>query len=358
MKNLHNRVSRDLLLDRMAKDSTPRITFSFYKYAHILNPNFFRDHLYCELSKHGVLGRIYVSKEGVNGQASVAAEDFDKCRQALYDISFLNGCRLNTAIEDKNLSFFKLTIKVREKIVADGLEDETFDTTDRGKHIEAEEFNDLAAKDNTVIVDMRNHYESEVGHFEGAICPDVETFRESLPIVEDILTPHREDNILLYCTGGIRCEKASAYFKHKGFKNVHQLNGGIIEYAKQCKEKGLENKFKGKNFVFDERLGETITEDVISKCHQCGAPSNDHKNCKNDQCHILFIQCEECGAKYDECCSAKCQDFLALSYEDQEKYKNEITFNGTTSGKGRYNSLNKDEKLVLPVKQVDTSRPI
>ena len=348
MKNLHNRVSRDLLLDRLAKDDTPRITFSFYRYAHILNPTFFRDHLYTVLSEHGVMGRIYVSKEGINGQASVIAENFDNCKNALYDITFLDGCRLNTAIEDDGKSFFKLTIKVREKIVADGLDDESFDTTDRGKHIKAKEFNELADKENTVIVDMRNHYESEVGHFEGAICPDVETFRESLPIVEDILTPHKEEYILLYCTGGIRCEKASAYFKHKGFKNVHQLDGGIIEYARQCKENDLENKFKGKNFVFDERLGESITDDVISKCHQCGAPSNDHKNCINDHCHILFIQCEECAKKYDMCCSAKCQDYILLPEEDQEKFKNVITFNGTTSGKGRYNGLNKDERLELP----------
>ncbi len=352
MKNLHNRVSRDLLLDRLAKDDTPRITFSFYKYAHILNPPFFRDHLYTKLSEHGVLGRIYVSKEGINGQASVIAKNFEHCKNVLYDITFLDGCRLNTAIEDDGKSFFKLTIKVRNKIVADGLDDETFDTTNRGIHLEAVEFNNLADQDNTVIVDMRNHYESEVGHFEEAICPDVETFRESLPIVEKILTPHKEENILLYCTGGIRCEKASAYFKHKGFKNVHQLNGGIIEYARQCKEKGIENKFKGKNFVFDERLGEAISNDVISKCHQCGASSNDHKNCKNDHCHILFIQCDNCKKIYNGCCSLKCKDFYALSESKQETYKNDITFNGTLSGKGRYNSLNKDEMLILPDKKI------
>ena len=348
MKNLHNRVSRDLLLDRLAKDNTPRTTFSFYKYAHILNPPFFRNHLYTVLQRHGVLGRIYVSKEGLNGQVSVISENFEKCKKELYDITFLDGCRLNTAIEDDGKSFFKLTIKVREKIVADGLNDETFDTTDRGKHINANEFNELANQEGTVIVDMRNHYESEVGHFEGAICPDVETFRESLPIVEDIITPHKEDNILLYCTGGIRCEKASAYFKHKGFKNVHQLNGGIIEYTRECKENGLDNKFRGKNFVFDERLGEKISDDVIAKCHQCGAPSDHHKNCKNDHCHILFIQCDKCASQYNQCCSKKCKDYLELSLEDQEKYKTAVTFNGTVSGKGRYNGLNKEERLVLP----------
>lgn len=345
MKNLHNRVSRDLLLKRLAEDDTERITFSFYQYAHILNPPFFRDHLYYHLAQHGVMGRIYIAKEGINGQASVAKENYEACKQALYDITFLKDCRINTAIEDDGKSFFKLTIKVRNKIVADGLNDATFDTTDRGKHINAREFNRLASEDDTVIVDMRNHYESEVGHFDKAICPDVETFRESLPIVEDILTPHKENNILLYCTGGIRCEKASAYFKHKGFENVHQLDGGIIEYSRQCKEEGIDNRFKGKNFVFDERLGETISEDVISKCHQCGKPSNTHKNCSNEHCHILFIQCDECADQYNDSCSLKCQEYQDLDPEIIEKYKNEIEFNGTHSGKGRYNSLNKDEPL-------------
>ena len=347
MKNFHNRVSRDLLLDRLAMDDTKRITFSFYTYAHILNPPFFRDHLYTILSEQEVLGRIYVSKEGINGQASVSLDFFEKCKAALYSITFLKGCRLNTAIEDDGKSFFKLTIKVREKIVADGLDDKTFDVTNRGKHLDAREFNDLSDSIKTVVVDMRNHYESEVGHFKNAICPDVETFRESLPIVEEMIDAHKENNVLLYCTGGIRCEKASAYFKHKGFKKVFQLDGGIIEYARQCKELGIENRFLGKNFVFDERLGETISEDIISKCHQCGNPSNIHKNCKNDQCHILFIQCDQCSKKYDDCCSLKCSEYIDLSDEIKSNIKTDIIFNGTYSGKGRYNALNKDEGLVF-----------
>ena len=159
---------------------------------------------------------------------------------------------------------------------------------------------------------MRNHYESEVGHFESAVTPDVETFRESLPIIEKMLEEDKDKNIVMYCTGGIRCEKASAYYKHKGFKNVYQLEGGIIEYARQVETQGLKNKFKGKNFVFDERMGERISEEIISKCHQCGEPSDLHVNCANDACHILFIQCENCATTYDNCCSEKCKDFTKL----------------------------------------------
>ena len=129
---------------------------------------------------------------------------------------------------------------MRDKIVADGLNDETFDVTNRGVHVDADTFNKLIDNPNTVLVDMRNHYESEIGHFKNAITPDVDTFRESLDIIEEDLKDHKEDkNLVMYCTGGIRCEKASAYYKHKGFKKVFQLDGGIINYVRQVNEKGL-----------------------------------------------------------------------------------------------------------------------
>ena len=347
MKHLYNRVDKRVLKAELNERAENRKTLSFYTYANIKNPNFFRDHLYYTLAQHKVLGRIYVAAEGVNGQLSVPEKKFDAFKRSLYEIDFLNDCRLNIAIDDNGLSFYKLTIKVKNKIVADGLDDSSFDVTDRGVHLDAKAFNEISEDENTVIVDMRNHYESEVGHFDNAICPDVETFKESLPIVEEILADKKEANIVMYCTGGIRCEKASAYYKHKGFKNVYQLEGGIIEYARQVQKGKLENKFKGKNFVFDDRLGEKITDDVISKCHQCGLPSDSHTNCINDACHILFIQCKNCGTKYGQCCSVKCQQFHDLSPEEKDKIKYRIKFNGTKFGKGRYKALLKDEMLDL-----------
>jgi UPF0176 protein len=206
-------------------------------------------------------------------------------------------------------------------------------------------FNELTNQDDTIVVDMRNHYESEVGHFDTAITPDVETFKEALVHVEDVLQDHKEKNIIMYCTGGIRCEKASAYYKHKGFKNVFQLDGGIIEYARQVDQLGIDNEFKGKNFVFDERLGERIGDEIISKCHQCGASCDTHINCSNESCHILFIQCEECAEQYTSCCSVKCKDFNALPEEEQDSIRPKVEFNGTKFGKGRYKALHKDEVL-------------
>ena len=344
-KTLYNRVNKELLKQKLEQEGIERTTLSFYQYAHIANPQLFRDHLYLSLDEVGVLGRIYVSGEGVNGQISVPTSQMDAFKAVMNSIDFLKDIRHNIAIEDDGKSFIKLKIKVRDKIVADGLDDSTFDVTKKGVHLTAEKFNTLTDDPNTIVVDMRNHYESEVGKFKMAITPDVETFREALPVVEKMLEEDKDKNIVMYCTGGIRCEKASAYYKHKGFQNVYQLDGGIIEYARQVEAKGLENKFIGKNFVFDERLGERISEDIISSCHQCGKPCDAHTNCANDACHILFIQCDECAEKYVNTCSEKCKDFNALPEEEREKLKGVEEFNGTKFGKGRYKAHNQSEVL-------------
>ncbi len=347
MKRLFNLVNNEELRERMLKSEEERLTLSFYRYHQIEDPKAFRNELYRRWNLLGVYGRIYVAREGINGQISVPKEQFELFKSDMYGITWLDGTRLNTAVDDDGKSFFKLKIKVRPKIVADGLNDASFDVTRRGKHLSAKEVNHLLKQKDTIIVDMRNHYESEVGHFEGAICPDVETFREALPVVEDMLEERKENNIIMYCTGGIRCEKASAYYLHKGFQHVFMIDGGIIEYARQCAQESLPNKFVGKNFVFDERLGERISGEVIAKCHQCGKPCDVHTNCANTSCHLLFIQCPDCAATYDHCCSKKCADFIKLPIEQQEALKGKIEFNGTRSGKGRFEANFQNQQLDL-----------
>lgn len=336
---LYNRINGRALKEKMRSLPEKRVTVSFYRYHHILDPKAFRDELYRGLESLNVLGRIYVASEGINAQISVPESFIDSFKNFLNSISFLNGVRLNTAIQDDGKSFFKLKILVRKKIVADGLDDNTFDVTSTGQHVNAKKFNELADDQNTIIVDMRNHYESEVGHFKDAICPDVDTFREELQLVEDLMKEHKEKNLLMYCTGGIRCEKASAWMKHQGFNNVFQLEGGIIEYTRQVKDQGLENKFIGKNFVFDERLGERISDDIIAVCHQCGKPCDDHTNCKNDGCHLLFIQCKECAEKFDNCCSESCQQIIALPQEQQKEIRRGINKGRQVFKKGRSESI-------------------
>jgi len=330
---LHNKVNREVLREQLMKSDEERITLSFYKYWHIDEPKIFRNDLYKAWMGLAVFGRIYVSFEGINAQISLPAKHKEAFTKHLYSIPALDGLRLNWALEDDGKSFFKLTIKVREKIVADGLNDKSFDVTNIGTHVKAEEFNELANDPNTIIVDMRNHYESEIGHFKNAVTPSVETFREELPFVEKMFESEKDKNLLLYCTGGIRCEKASAYFKHKGFENVYQLEGGIINYTRQVDKEGLENKFIGKNFVFDERLSERISTDIISECHQCGKPSDTHINCANDACHLLFIQCDECAEKFESSCSSKCQDYNKLPEDERKALRPRMEFNGTHSSK-------------------------
>lgn len=313
---LFNRIDKRLLKERMAKESAQRRTVSFYRYVHIPAPEAYRDQLYRDWDSLGCLGRIYLAKEGINAQMNVPLESWPAFEEYLQQDPYLNGVPLKIAVEDDGKSFYKLKIKVRKKIVADGLDDNTFNPWDAGTHLTAREFNE-ALENGAIVVDMRNHYESEVGHFKGAILPDADTFREELQIVQEILKGKEDQKILMYCTGGIRCEKASAYFKHLGFKDVNQLRGGIIQYAHEVREQGLPSQYIGKNFVFDERLGERITEEVIAHCHQCGQSCDEHTNCRNEDCHLLFIQCDECKARYEGCCSDECKEVVALPEEEQ-----------------------------------------
>ncbi|MXS71988.1 rhodanese-related sulfurtransferase [Flavobacteriaceae bacterium W22] len=337
---LYNTLSaeeRARLIDEAGQE---RLTLSFYAYAKIENPKKFRDDLFIAWNALDALGRIYVAHEGINAQMSVPADQFEAFRATLEEYDFMKGIRLNVAVEQDDHSFLKLTIKVRNKIVADGLNDETFDVTNKGIHLKAKEFNQLLEDPNTIVVDFRNHYESEVGHFEGAITPDVENFRESLPIINEQLQNYKDDkNLLMYCTGGIRCEKASAYFKHQGFKNVYQLEGGIIEYTRQIKEEGIPSKFIGKNFVFDHRLGERITNDIIAQCHQCGKPCDNHTNCANDACHLLFIQCDECKTAMENCCSTECLNIIHLPVDEQKRIRKGRQVGNKVFRKGKSDAL-------------------
>lgn len=302
----------------IAKDATQRKTLSFYRYVKIDDPQSYRDELYQGFEALGCLGRIYLAEEGINAQMNVPLENWNHFIECLDQDKNLREMPLKIAVEDDNKSFYKLKIKVRKKIVADGLDDSTFNPWNTGRHLSAEEFNDVLSS-GAIVIDMRNHYESEVGHFKGAIIPDADTFRQELKMVEEMLEGKEEEKIVMYCTGGIRCEKASAYFKHKGFKDVNQLRGGIIEYAHQVAEQNIENQFIGKNFVFDERLGERISGEIIAHCHQCGTPCDNHTNCDNLECHLLFIQCDACKEKYDNCCSSACMEVKHLPIEKQRE---------------------------------------
>ena len=314
---LRNIVNREELNRRMDADARPYTTLSFYCYHPISDSESFRNDLFLRFSQLEVVGRIYVAQEGINAQLALPSIHFEAFKAAVYTIDFLKGIRLNIAIEEKQKSFIKLDIKVRAKIVADGIEDPTFSLQNSGKYLDAAAWNEMMEKPDSVVIDMRNHYESEVGRFEGASCPDTDTFREELARVLDLYKEEKDKPILMYCTGGIRCEKASAWMKHNGYNEVYHLEGGIINYVNQVKAASLDNKFRGVNFVFDQRLAERVTEDVIAQCHQCGEPADKHINCANTGCHLLFIQCDACAAKFEHCCSEECKAVIHLDAETQ-----------------------------------------
>ncbi|PIQ77656.1 hypothetical protein COV82_03175 [Candidatus Peregrinibacteria bacterium CG11_big_fil_rev_8_21_14_0_20_46_8] len=319
MKQLRNIYSPEECRRRLAAETFERTTISFYRYVKIEQPAVLRDELYREWSELGVLGRIYLAEEGINAQFSVPTHNLKKFRESLESRGIFRQMPFKIGLEQRE-SFIKLTIKVKKQIVADGLQPDDYDVTNVGKHLEPEEFN-KALEEGAVVVDMRNHYESRIGRFEGAVCPDSDTFKDELPIVRDYLKGKEDKKILLYCTGGIRCEKASSYLKHCGFKDVNQLYGGIINYAKEVEEKGLESKFVGKNFVFDNRIAEKITDDVLTECDQCGESCDIYVNCKNAICNLLFIQCEKCGEKMMNCCSEQCKKIALMPIEQQRKLR-------------------------------------
>ena len=319
---LYNKLSANERAILIEKAGNRRITLSFYKYYQIKNTSLLRDHLYLMWEKLDVLGRIYIASEGINAQLSMPSQNLNEFKTKLDSIDFLKEIRLNVAVEQDNFSFLKLKVKIRNKIVADGLSENSFDLSNNGTHVNASEFNTLIENPNTLLVDMRNHYESEIGHFDGAILPDVDSFRESLPIIEKKFAKHKKSkNIVMYCTGGIRCEKASAFLKHKGYEKVYQLDGGIIEYARQVDQEKINNKFLGKNFVFDHRRSEAVSDEIIANCHQCGEKCDTHINCANEACHLLFIQCEKCAKEFNNCCSEECYKINSLSLEDQKKLR-------------------------------------
>lgn len=320
MTLLHNRINKETAMKLIEAEDFSRRTASFYRYVQIADPQAMRDQLYKEWSDLGVYGRIYIAAEGINAQLCVPEPHWEEFVQKLYAHSEFKDMPFKIAVEEPAESFWKLTIKVKHQIVADGLKPEDYDVTNVGTHLQPEQFN-KALEEGAICVDMRNHYESRIGKFEGAITPDCDTFREELPMVKEMLKGKENEKVLLYCTGGIRCEKASAYLKEQGFKDVNQLHGGIINYAHEMAEKQQQSKFIGKNFVFDDRIAEKITDDVLAECDQCGSTSDDYTNCANKMCNLLFIQCSACSERTFNTCSSACEKIARLPDDQQRQIR-------------------------------------
>lgn len=308
---LHNKYDKETLLEKLNNEDFSRVTCSFYNYLSIEDPQALRKSLYQAFAELSVNGRIYVSYEGINAQVSVPEPHYDRFKDLLDSNEVTKGVKLRTGVQQDNQSFLKLVIKVRKYIVADGLNKDWLKFKDKGNHLKPMDFHQIVKEKKATVIDMRNFYESELGFFEGAVRPKAATFREEIQEVIETFKDKKDEKILLYCTGGIRCEKASAYMIEKGFTDVNQLEGGIVEYVNEVRKHGVEPLFKGVNFVFDERMTERVTEDILSVCGNCGKPADTPVNCENQGCHVLFVQCEECSQKFDSCCSQECQELWA-----------------------------------------------
>jgi UPF0176 protein len=317
---MYNKKSKIELNNVLEGEDFKRITCSFYRYFSIEKPISFRDDLYKNMEKLNVLGRVYIAYEGINAQVSIPENKFESFKEFIQSINGLNDLQFKVAVVEGK-SFIKLKILVRDEIVAYKVPEGSYNMKNTGTHLRPLDFHKSIKKKNSIVVDMRNYYESEVGKFKNAIIPDAHFSKELLPKVAKILEKEKDKKIHLYCTGGIRCEKASSYLIKKGFKEIYQLEGGIIQYAHDIKNSKLESEFIGKNFVFDDRMGERVTDDIISFCHQCKNPSDGHKNCKNDACHLLFIQCDNCAERYLDCCSEDCMNFTLLDNVLRKKLK-------------------------------------
>ena len=309
---LYNIYDQRTLKQKLEQEAQDRFVLSFYRYDTIESPQAFRDELYKTLSSIKTLGRIYIAKEGINAQISIPNNQYDALRVAVDSFHYLKNIYFNCSVMGKQNAFLKLTIKCRQKIVNDGLENLNLNLTKQNNYVTPQELNNMLNSEDMIIIDLRNHYESEVGHFQKAVRLPVANYREAIKKLLASLKDKQDKKILLYCTGGIRCEKASVYLKNQGFRKVFQLKGGIISYFREVIENNLTSLFIGKNFVFDQRLGEKISKEIISNCYTCGRRSDDHTNCANQECHILMIQCKKCFNQYKNCCSEECREICEL----------------------------------------------
>jgi UPF0176 protein len=281
-------------------------TLLYYCYSPIENAEEFAEkHLeFCK--SLGLVGRIIVANEGLNGTVSGTIEACKAYMEAVHaDQRFAKTDFKIDEVDEP--SFIKMHCRYKSEIVHSGLRDpEIIDPNKRtGIHLEPKEFMEMKDQDDVVILDVRSDYEHSVGHFKNAIRLDIENFRE-FPEKINELAQYKDKKILTYCTGGIKCEKASALLLHEGFENVYQLHGGIIKYGKEAGGKD----FEGKCYVFDNRVAVEVNKvnpSVVSTCYNCGATTSKMINCANPICNEHFTQCDECGWKMDGCCSESCK---------------------------------------------------
>jgi len=307
------------------KSKLPYRVLLYYKYVQIEDhENYAKLHLnFCK--SLGVKGRILIAEEGINGTLS-GTEDQSK--------TYIYAMKMDLRFKDMEFkidhahehAFKKLYVRPKKEIVTFNLDDDIDPNKLTGKHLNPKEFFEAMKDENVIILDSRNDYEYDLGHFKNAIRPDVRNFKELPGWIKKNKVKFADKKVLTYCTGGIRCEKFSGLLLKEGLKDIYQLNGGIINYSKDPDTKGT--LFEGKCYVFDERISVDVNfaegYTMVGKCYHCGKPHDRYVNCAHLSCHFQFICCEECEINYKRSCSQECED--ADDYEYRIKnYELKIT---------------------------------
>jgi len=279
----------------------------YYKYVTIEDhENFAQEHLaFCK--ELGLKGRILVAREGINGTVSGTVEQTDAYMAAMHAHPLFHDMTFKIDEADRH-AFRKIFVRARSELVTFRLEDDINPHEISGKRLKPAQFYEALQQEDVIVLDGRNDYEYDVGHFRGAIRPQVESFREFPEWIRNNLAQHKDKKILTYCTGGIRCEKLSGFLLREGFQDVSQLDGGIVTYGKDPLVQG--RLFDGKCYVFDERItvriNQTDEQTVVGKCHHCGIPTEKYINCTYDFCHNHHIVCDPCEEEHSGYCSAEC----------------------------------------------------
>ena len=281
------------------------IVTSFYKYVSLSNlENFQKEHLdFC--NEIGIKGKVLIGTEGINASISGNKEQIKEYKKKLKTYKEFSDIKFKDT-ESTYHPFRKTIVRIRKEIVTSNF---NVDPTKTGHHLSPKELKNMYdKKEDFVIIDARNNYESKIGKFKNAITPKIETFREFTKVIAK-LNKYKNKKIVMYCTGGVRCEKASALLIKKGFKDVNQIDGGILNYIEQYPD----TYFEGRCFVFDDRLsipsGKSNNE--ITLCEKCHIPCGKYSNCMNAKCNKLVIHCDECKIQYKDACSKKCRNLTS-----------------------------------------------
>ena len=286
--------------------TTPWTILLYYKYVPIELPEKFAyDHL--KLCKSlGLKGRILIADEGINGTVGGPKAITDEYMRVMREDARFKEMEFKIS-EGLSNSFKKIFVRYRPELVTLGINEKIDPNQDGGTYLEPEELKQMYDRnEDFVMIDMRNGYEANIGRFKNAITLNMKVFKQLPKIVEEELKPYQDKKVVTYCTGGIRCEKASALLKKRGFKNVYQLHGGVAKYG----QKFPDNYWEGKLFVFDERMAVPINspgqEKIISQCVHCQKPEDNYINCTNVKCNKLILLCPDCRVKWNDGCNEEC----------------------------------------------------